>query len=57
MFIYYWIAGSASIWIVARIAVVSGFGIARFYWAIGLGIFIALAHWTLRQAFKGIKLI
>ena len=57
MFLYYWGAGSAGIWIIARIAHVTGFGIARFTWAIGCGFVVALASWILRQAFKGMKLV
>lgn len=57
MFVYYWGAASAGIWIVARIADVSGFGIARFTWAIGCGFVISLTNWLLRQAYKGMKLV
>ncbi len=57
MFVYYWGAASAGIWTIARIANVSGFGIARFTWAIGAGFVISLANWLLRQVYKGTKLI
>jgi uncharacterized membrane protein YvlD (DUF360 family) len=57
MLIYYWGAASAGIWIVARIASVSGFGIARFTWAIGCGFVISLTNWLVRQVYKGLGLI
>lgn len=57
MFKYYWISASAAIWLIARIASLSGFGIARFTWAIGVGFATAFIHWVLRQAFKGMKLV
>lgn len=55
MFVYYWAAGSAGIWIIARIADVSGFGISRFIWAIGAGFVVSLTNWVLRQAYKGME--
>lgn len=57
MFIYYWGAASFAIWLIARVASVSGFGIASFKWAIGLGFAVSLVHWTVRQALKGMKLV
>lgn len=57
MFVYYWLAGSAGIWLIARIATVSGFGIARYTWAIAAGFATALSHWILRQALKGMKMV
>jgi hypothetical protein len=57
MFLYYWAAGSAGIWVVARIANVSGFGIVRFTWAIGCGFAVSLSNWLLRQAYKGMRLV
>jgi len=56
MFLYYWGAASVGIWVIARIAAVSGFGIVRFTWAIGAGFAVSLGNWLLRQAFKGVKL-
>jgi hypothetical protein len=56
MFLYYWGSASIGIWLVARVAGLSGFGIARFTWAIGVGFATAFIHWVLRQAFKGMKL-
>lgn len=56
MFIYYWAAGSAGTWIVARIANISGFGISRFTWAISIGFAVSLSNWLLRQVFKGLKM-
>ena len=57
MYLYYAAAASAGIWLIARIANVSGFGIARFTWAIGGGLVVAFTNWSLRQAFKGMKMI
>lgn len=56
MFVYYWGAAAAATWLTARIANVSGFGIARFTWAIGIGLAVALSNWLLRQVFKGMKM-
>jgi len=55
MFMFYWVVNSAGIWLVARVAGLSGFGIARFTWAIGLGLFATLTQWAVRQAFKKVK--
>jgi len=57
MFFYYWGSASFAIWIVARIADVSGFGIARYTWAVSLGFVISFIHWCVRQSFKGMKLV
>jgi uncharacterized membrane protein YvlD (DUF360 family) len=57
MYLYYAAAASAGIWLVARIANVSGFGIARFTWAIAAGLVVSFANWLLRQAFKGMKIV
>ena len=51
-FVYYWGVNSAGIWILARFAPYSGFGIAAYYWAIILGFATSLMQWLLRQAFK-----
>lgn len=56
MFSYYWGSAAFGIWLVARIATISGFGIARFTWAIIAGFVVSLANWLLRQALKGMKL-
>lgn len=56
MFLYYWASASAGIWLVARVSTVSGFGISRFTWAIGIGLVVSLTSWILRQAFKGMKI-
>jgi len=57
MFIYYWGSASLSVWLIARVASLSGFGIARYTWAIGTGFALSLTHWLLRQAFKGVKML
>jgi uncharacterized membrane protein YvlD (DUF360 family) len=56
-FLYYWIVNAAGIWILARFAPYTGFGIAAYYWAILLGFFTSLVQWLLRQAFKRSNLI
>lgn len=56
MFGYYFLANSVLIWGLARLSVVTGFGIPAFYWAFYLGFFAVLAQWLTRQAFKGLKL-
>ena len=57
MFAYYWGSASFGVWLVARVAPVSGFGLTRFTWALGCGVAVALTNWLLRQALKGIKLV
>lgn len=57
MFLFYWGSAAFGIWLVARIAPISGFGIARFTWAIAAGFVVSLTNWLLRQAFKGMKLL
>jgi uncharacterized membrane protein YvlD (DUF360 family) len=52
MFIFYWAANSVGIWLIARMAGLSGFGIAKFTWAVGLGFFATLTQWGVRQALK-----
>lgn len=56
MFLYYWLANSAGIWLIARVADLTGFGIARYYWAILLGFLASLLHWGARQVMKNLKL-
>src|SRR3989304_1359910 len=50
MFVYYWGATSVAIWLIARVASVSGFGISSYKWAIALGFATAFIHWIVRQA-------
>lgn len=57
MFAYYWGFSSISIWLIARIAGISGFGIAKYTCAIGIGFVVAFVHWGIRQAFKGMKFV
>jgi uncharacterized membrane protein YvlD (DUF360 family) len=56
-FLYYWLVNSAAVWIIARFAPYTGFGIAAYYWALLLGFFTSLVQWLLRQAFKRSNLI
>ena len=54
---FYWLINSLAIWLVARLSIISGFGISAFYWAFALGIVTTLAQWAVRQAFKATGLI
>ena len=52
MFFFYFLANSFAIWILAKMAPVSGFGISKFYWAFELGFVVSLVQWLARQCFK-----
>jgi hypothetical protein len=51
-FAYYFLANSVGIWLIARLSVVSGFGIANFKLAFCLGLVATLLQWLLRQVLK-----
>lgn len=55
--IFYGIANSAGIWIIARVADLTGFGIARYYWALVLGFLASITHWLVRQGLKKYRVI
>lgn len=57
MFVTYWLVNSVIIWVLARLSVITGFGIPAFYWSFVLGIAASLGQWLLRQGFKSFKLI
>ncbi len=57
MFVFYWLVNSLAIWIIARLAPISGFGIVAFYWAFLLGLATSLGQWLLRQVFKAVKAV
>src|SRR3989344_7512638 len=57
MFLYYGLANSAGVWVIARVADLTGFGIARFYWALLLGFLASATHWLVRQGLKKGKLL
>jgi len=57
MFFYYFLANSASIWILARLAQISGIGISRFYWAFLLGFAINILQMLTWELFKKYKLM
>ncbi|KKR70394.1 MAG: hypothetical protein UU12_C0022G0004 [Candidatus Woesebacteria bacterium GW2011_GWA2_40_7b] len=57
MFLTYWIINSVVIWALARLSVITGFGISAFYWAFALGLVSSLGQWLVRQVFKKYKLI
>ena len=56
MFLFYWLCNSAAIWIIARFAHLTGFGISRYCWAIGLGFVMNIAQWGLWQGLKAANL-
>lgn len=56
MFLFYWLANSVAIWLVARLAPFTGLGIARFYWAIVVGLGLNVLQWFLWQGLKAYKL-
>ena len=55
-FFYYWLVSSVAVWIVARLAVITGFGISGFYWAIVLGFVLKLLHWGVWKCLKIVKI-
>ena len=57
LFVYYWFTNSVVIWILARFAEYSGFGISKFYWAVILGFIVNLAQWNLWQVLKRFKIV
>jgi len=57
MFGIYWFVNFVGVWLIARISVVSGFGISAFYFAIALGFVACVAQWLVRQFFKLVKFI
>jgi uncharacterized membrane protein YvlD (DUF360 family) len=57
MFLVYSAVNAFGIWLLGRIAPVSGFGLAAFYYAVYLGIIASVAQWLLRQIFKAATLL
>ena len=57
MFVFYWVVNAATVWIIARIAPISGFGISSYFWALILGFGLSLGQWLVRQGFKSTKLL
>jgi len=55
MFGYYFLVNSVGIWLLARLSVITGFGIPSFYWAFYLGFITVIAQWLVRQGFKKFK--
>lgn len=52
MFVFYWLINAAAVWITARLAPYTGFGISSFYWAIILGFVLNFFQWVFRQILK-----
>ena len=57
MFFYYWLTNFVAIWILARFAALSGFGIEAYYWAISLGFVANLVQWVLWTVLDKAKLV
>lgn len=57
MFVFYFLVNSIAVWLFARLAPVTGFGITAFYWAFVLGLTLSLIQWGVRQVFKALKLV
>jgi uncharacterized membrane protein YvlD (DUF360 family) len=57
IFLFYWGCNSIAIWLIARLAPITGFGISRYYWAIGLGFIMNITQWGTWQFLKVGKLI
>ena len=55
MFGYYFLVNSVGIWLLARLSVITGFGIPAFYRAFYLGFITVTAQWLARQGFKKFK--
>jgi hypothetical protein len=53
--IYYWFWNFVIIWLIAKLAFITGFGIPKFYWAAILAIFTNLFQWLARQLLKKAK--
>ncbi|OGM15433.1 hypothetical protein A2985_02405 [Candidatus Woesebacteria bacterium RIFCSPLOWO2_01_FULL_43_11] len=56
-FVLFWIVNSAAIWLIARFASLTGFGIAAYYYALSLAFAATLAQWLTRQVYKKAKLL
>jgi hypothetical protein len=56
MFFFYWAANFVAIWLVARFASYTGFGITAYYWAFTLGFFVNISQWGMWQILKLDKL-
>lgn len=57
MFLIYFGVNTISIWVLARVSFLTGFGISAFYFAIFLGLATDLGQWVARQIFKATKLL
>lgn len=57
MFGIYWFVNFVGVWLIARISIISGFGISAFYFAIALGFVACIGQWLGRQFFKLIKFL
>lgn len=56
-FLLYWVVNSAALWLIARMAFLTGFGISAYYYALLLGFVAGIGQWLIRQIFKYAKLV
>jgi uncharacterized membrane protein YvlD (DUF360 family) len=57
MFLFYWGVNFVGIWLIARVAPYTGFGISAFYWALYLGFATNLLQWIVRQPLKVLRVV
>lgn len=57
LFIFYWVSNFLAIWLVARFAIYTGFGIVSYQWGIGLALFMNLAQYVMWQILQKDKLV
>lgn len=55
MFAYYFLVNSFGLWVIARMAPLSGLGLVSYYWAFSLGLVLTLSQWVVRQLLKAAK--
>ena len=56
-YLAYWLVNSAAIWLIARFAFITGFGIYSYLYALILGFVVTFGQWIFRQLFKKAKLL
>ena len=54
---FYWIVNTLGLWFLARVAELSGFGIASYFWAIGIGFVLNFLQWALWTTLEKYKLV
>ena len=56
-FVYWYIWNFLALWVIARLAFITGFGIPKFYYALILAFLTTLSHWLARKSLKKNKLV